>query len=206
MTTYTLHCFKESGNSYKVALALAIAGLRWNKLTVDYFNGETRLASWRASVNEQGEVPVLDIDTKRMTQSGAILLHLAEHIEMYALDKNEQAEALRWILFDNHKFTANLASYRWLRTFASPEPHEAVLAYLRGRAVGAFDVVEKHLQAQGFMVSDRLTIADLSMAGYVFYPKEELGFDIAAEYPSIAAWMSRLTQIPGWQAPYELLG
>ena len=77
MTTYTLHCFKESGNSYKVALALTLAGLPWTKVDVDYFNGETRTAEWRASVNEQGEVPVLDVGTDRMTQSGAILMSLS---------------------------------------------------------------------------------------------------------------------------------
>lgn len=32
MTNYKLHCFKESCNSYKVALALSIAGLPWEKV------------------------------------------------------------------------------------------------------------------------------------------------------------------------------
>jgi glutathione S-transferase len=205
MTTYTLHCFKESGNSYKVALALTLAGLPWNKVDVDYFNGETRTAAWRASVNELGEVPVLDVGTDRMTQSGAILMSLADHIAMYGLERSERAKVLRWILFDNHKFTANLASYRWLRTFASPAPDESVLTYMRGRAAGAVDILERHLQARSFVVGERLTIADVSMAGYVFYPKEELDFDFLADYPNIAAWMARLSQTPGWKAPYELL-
>ena len=205
MTTYTLHCFKESGNSYKVALALTLAGLPWTKVDVDYFNGETRTAEWRASVNEQGEVPVLDVGTDRMTQSGAILMSLADHIAMYALERSERAEVLRWILFDNHKFTANLASYRWLRNFASPASDEAVLTYLRGRAAGAIDILERHLQARTFVVGERLAIADVSMAGYVFYPKEQLGFDFSSGFPNIAAWMSRLSQVPGWQAPYDLL-
>ena len=206
MTRYTLHCFKESGNSYKVALALTIAGLDWDKVVVDYFNGETRQPAWRAEVNELGEVPVLEIDGRRMTQSGAILMHLAEHADALHLDDGERPEVLRWLLFDNHKFTANLASYRWLRTFATPAPHEAVLAYMRQRTVAAFDIVERHLATQRFIVGDRLTIADISMAGYVFYPKDELGFDIGAEYPKVWDWMTRIAQTRGWRAPYQLLG
>ncbi|WP_407713117.1 glutathione S-transferase family protein [Comamonas testosteroni] len=205
MTAYRLHCFKESGNSYKVALALSIAGLPCDKVVVDYFGGETRLQTWRTEVNELGEVPVLEVDGQKLTQSGVILLHLAEHVGALRLSEGERPEVLRWLLFDNHKFTANLATYRWLRTFATPTPHEAVLTFMRQRIASAFDIVEKHLSARRFIVGDRLTIADLSLAGYVFYPKEELGFDISTEYPNMYAWIERLSQTPGWQAPYALL-
>lgn len=206
MTNYKLHCFKESGNSYKVALALSIAGLQWEKVFVDYFNGETRQPAWRAAVNELGEVPVLEADGSRMTQSGAILMHLAEHSDALRLEDSERPEVLRWLLFDNHKFTANLASYRWLRTFASPAPHEAVLHYMRQRTVAAFDIVEHHLATSPYIVGNRLTIADISMAGYVFYPKEELGFDISTEHPKVWAWMRRVAETRRWSAPYQLLG
>ncbi|NIF82718.1 glutathione S-transferase [Comamonas sp. Tr-654] len=205
MTAYRLHCFKESGNSYKVALALSIAGLPCDKVVVDYFGGETRLQTWRTEVNELGEVPVLEVDGQKLTQSGVILLHLAEHVGALRLSEGARPEVLRWLLFDNHKFTANLATYRWLRAFTTPTPHEAVLTFMRQRIASAFDIVEKHLGAQRFIVGDRLTIADLSLAGYVFYPKEELGFDISTEYPNMYAWMERLSQTSGWQAPYELL-
>lgn len=69
MNTYKLHCFKESGNAYKVAVALSIVGLAWDKVVVDYFGGETRLPASRAEVNELGEVPVLEVDGRKLTQS-----------------------------------------------------------------------------------------------------------------------------------------
>lgn len=206
MANYKLHCFKESGNSYKVALALSVAGLEWEKVDVDYFNGETRRPAWRAEVNEQGEVPVLEVEGRKMTQSGAILMHLSERVDALALAAFERDEVLRWLLFDNHKFTAHLATYRWLRTFAQPAPHEAVLLFMRQRTAAAFDIVEHHLANTPYIVGQRLTVADLSMAGYVFYPKEELGFDIAAAYPHMAAWMTRVAATPGWRAPYAMLG
>lgn len=191
MTTYKLHCFKESGNSYKVALTLSIAGLPWEKVVVDYFGGETRRPAWRAEVNELGEVPVLEVDGRKLSQSGVILLHLVEHVSGLWLSEQERPEVLRWLLFDNHKFTANLATYRWLRTFAAPAPHEAVLAFMHQRIAGAFDIVEKHLGQQRFIIGDRLTIADLSLAGYVFFPRKS--------WASTSARSTRTCRL-GWSA------
>ena len=58
-----LHCFGESGNSYKAALALELSGLEWEPIFVDFFNGEARSDSYR-SLNTMGEVPLLiDNDT-----------------------------------------------------------------------------------------------------------------------------------------------
>ena len=40
--TIKLHCFGESGNAYKAALALELAGLEWEVVKVDFFNGGSR--------------------------------------------------------------------------------------------------------------------------------------------------------------------
>ena len=58
MADYTLYCFAQSGNAYKPALALELAGADWAPRFVDYFNGEARTPEYRA-INEMGEVPVL---------------------------------------------------------------------------------------------------------------------------------------------------
>ena len=49
------------------------------------------------------------------------------------------------------------------------------------------------------------TIADVSMSGYLCFPKHEAGYDLAVSHPAIGAWLSRLSAAPGWQAPYDLL-
>lgn len=58
MAEYTLHCFAQSGNAYKAALALELAGADWSPRFVDYFGGETRTPAYR-QCNVMGEVPVL---------------------------------------------------------------------------------------------------------------------------------------------------
>jgi glutathione S-transferase len=206
MADYRLHCFCQSGNAYKVALYLNCAKLDWEPVFVDYFKGQTRDAKWRESVNELGEVPVLEAGGKKLTQSGAILLYLAEMTDEFApRDDQQRNEVLRWILFDNHKFTSYFATYRFMKALAPTAPDPAVMAFLKGRFDGALAIVEKHLGTSKFIVGDKPTIADFSLAGYMFYPPEESGYDWKKTNPNLAAWLERLRALPGWKGPYELL-
>ncbi len=79
------------------------------------------------------------------------------------------------------------------------------MTFLKGRAEAAYDIVEAHLKDRPFLVGDHATIADLSLAGYVFYPAEESGIDIGAAYPAIGAWRERIRALPGFRLPYELM-
>jgi glutathione S-transferase len=205
MAEYQLYCFAQSGNSYKAALMLALIGARWKPIHVDFFQGETRSAQYRQNVNEMGEVPVLVEGSRKLSQSGAILTHLSEQSGRFGSDgADARLEILRWILFDNHKFTSYLATYRFLLAFAkSGDP--AVMEFLKGRIAGGLGIVAKHLSTQAFMAGAEPTIADLSLCGYLFYPAEEFGFDIAAEHPPIGAWLDRIRALPGWTHPYELM-
>ncbi|MEM7774402.1 MAG: glutathione S-transferase [Pseudomonadota bacterium] len=207
MSDIRLHCFCQSGNAYKVALFLQCAGISWEPVFVDFMSaGVTRDPDWRSANNELGEVPVLEIDGKSLSQSGAILMYLSEKTGKFATDGLDQrTEALRWILFDNHKFTSYFATHRFMRSF-SPKPQSAdVLAFLKGRAESALSIVDGHLQSRRFMLGDMPTIADFSLVGYMFYPTEETGIDLAASYPNIHAWTDRVKGLPGWVGPYDLM-
>lgn len=206
MTDYRLHCFCQSGNAYKVALYLNCAGLDWEPVFVDFMNGMTRDPNWRKDTNVMGEVPVLEADGKRLTQSGIILTYLADKTGKFApQDDDAKLEAWRWILFDNHKFTSFFAAHRFMRSFAPTPTDPAVLAMLKMRAEAAYTVTEQHLADTQFMLGDVPTIADFSLAGYVFYPDDETGFDIPQDYPNINAWRQRIQALDGWADPYDLL-
>jgi glutathione S-transferase len=197
------YCFGESGNSYKTALMLEFCGLDWEPLRVDFFKGETRGDAYRDGVNEMGEAPVLEHKGERLTQSGVILTWLAERTGRFGpKDERERLEILRWILFDNHKFTSYFATLRFL--FGLQKSGETpVTAFLRERAKGAFGIVDKHLTRQPFLVGDRPTIADLSLVGYLYY-REETGLD-RAPYANLNAWTDRIAALPGWKHPYDLM-
>ncbi len=204
MSEFTLHCFGESGNSYKVALMLELTGCDWSPKWVPFFEGATRSPEWRDALNEMGEAPVLQHGDTTLTQSGVILDYLADLTGRHGGETAaEKREIWRWILFDNHKFTSNFATLRFL-VGLKKMPESPVTEFLRGRAVDAYKVVEKHLKDRDYLVADRPTIADFSLAGYVYYT-EETGFDRWEKFPAIHAWADRIAALPGWKGPYELM-
>jgi glutathione S-transferase len=70
-------------------------------------DGETRGEAFRGEVNEMGECPALAWEGKLLSQSGAILDLLVERSGRFGwANDDERREVLRWLLFDNHKFTS----------------------------------------------------------------------------------------------------
>lgn len=202
MAEYTLHCFAQSGNAYKPALMLQLAGADWAPRFVDYFGGETRTPAYRA-INVMGEVPVLLHRGIRLTQSGVILDYLADTLGKFGPeDAAQRREILRWLLWDNHKLTSYTATLRFMRTFTK-NADPAVQGFLRGRAEAAWGVLDAHLAGRQYVVGDRLTIADLSLCGYLFWP-DEIGVDWTA-YPGIRDWLGRIQSEPRWVRPYTLM-
>ena len=202
MAEFTLYCFAQSGNCYKPALALALAGADWEPRFVDYFGGETRTPEYR-NINVMGEAPVLEHRSVRLAQSGVILDYLTEALGTFGPeDAAERREILRWLLWDNHKLTSYTATYRFLRTFTK-DPNPAVLDVFRQRAETAWGVLEAHLAGRRFVAADRITIADLSICGYLFFD-DEIGVDWE-DYPAIHGWLGRIKSEPRWTHPYQLM-
>lgn len=202
MPAFTLYCFAQSGNAYKAALMLNLCGADWAPRFVDFFNGETRTPAYR-EINVMGEVPVLEHDGRRLSQSGVILDYLASRLGRFGWrDDDERREILRWILFDNHKLTSYVATLRFMLQFARTG-ETPVTEWLRGRANSALKVLDAHLSGRRFAVGDAPTIADLSMCGYLYW-FDEFGID-QGTFPAVGAWLQRIRALPGWVHPYELM-
>jgi len=205
MDKYRLHYFPESGNSYKLALMLTLCGQTFEPVWTDFGGGVTRSDEWRRTVNAMGEIPVLEENGVKLTQTGPILLHLASKFGCFAgSDDPERFEVLRWLFWDNHKLTGYLATYRFRRTFTH-DPDPAVLAFLRHRLDDFLGILDQRVRDRPFVIGTRVTIADLSLCAYLSFPESETGFDLPADYPSVQAWLERLAALPGWRSPYELL-
>jgi glutathione S-transferase len=204
---YELYCFAQSGNSYRCALMLNLIDADWKATWVDFFDKAVqRSTEYRSQINEMGEVPVLLHGDKRLSQSGVILSYLAKRSGQFLPQgEDEELETLRWLLFDNQKVNGYLAPYRFLRTLAKQKGDPAVLAFLKGRIDNALGIVDLRLSTRPFILGDRPTLADISLVGYLYYPPEEFGFDIAQERKHIGAWLERIKALPGWKHPYELM-
>lgn len=201
-----LYCFGESGNSYKAALTLELSGINWEPVFVDFFNGESRTPEFRA-MNNMGEAPVL-VDTDHnytLTQSGAIqdyIVHLTG--KLTGDTPQDRREVLRWMLWDNHKLSSPAGMTRFLMNFLPADKRPAeVIAFTQARLKTAYATLNAALEGRDWLVGDHLTIADISCCGYLFYP-EPFGFD-RTDWPHIDAWLTRVSDTPGWKHPYDLM-
>jgi glutathione S-transferase len=205
MPTYRLHYFPESGNSYKLALMLTLCGQSFEPVWTDFAGGVTRTAQWRRTVNEMGEIPVLEEYGVRLTQTAPILLKLAEQYgRLGGESAAEKFEVLRWLFWDNHKLSGYMASYRYFRTF-TPSPDQNVLAFFRRRLDDFLGILERHVEQHAFAAGQSPTIADISMIAYLHYPGDETGYDFKTSHPAIDVWLQRVAALPDWRSAYDLL-
>jgi len=201
--TAKLYCFGESGNAYKAALTMTLAGYPFETVYVDFFNGEARSPEFLA-LNVMGEVPVLVEGDMTLSQSGAIQLHVAQATGRLMGKPEDHSEIMRWLFWDNHKGSSQFGPLRFMMNFL-PEAKrpQAAIDWLAGRAKAALKTLETHLATRDWLVGDGVTLADIACCSYLYYP-EPFGFD-RADYPHISAWLDRISALPGWKHPYEMM-
>ncbi|MEO1796631.1 MAG: glutathione S-transferase [Pseudomonadota bacterium] len=201
--TLKLHCFGESGNSYKAALALELSGLDWEPVKVDFFGGQARTDDYRA-LNVMAEAPVLEDGAFRLTQSGAIQQWVTDKTGKLGGAPEDRYEVLRWVLWDNHKLSSQAGMLRFLMNFLPEEKRpQEVIAFTKGRLKASYTTLDMHLEGRHWIVGRGLTHADISCCAYLFYP-EPFGFE-RAEWANIDRWLSGIEAVPGWKHPYDLM-
>ncbi len=75
MSTATLYDYWRSSASYRIRIALNLAGIAYDSVSINLLDGEHKSREHLAR-HSQGLVPVLEIDGRQFTQSLAILEYL----------------------------------------------------------------------------------------------------------------------------------
>ena len=132
--TAKLYCFGESGNAYKAALTMTLAGYPFETVYVDFFNGEARSPEFLA-LNVMGEVPVMVEGDMTLSQSGAIQLHVAQATGRLMGKPEDHSEIMRWLFWDNHKGSSQFGPLRFMMNFL-PEAKrpQAAIVHRDGRS------------------------------------------------------------------------
>jgi glutathione S-transferase len=205
VSSLILYGHHESGHAYKVALALAIAGIEYEYRWVDILAPrDERRADFRA-VSKFGEVPVLVDAGSPMAQSNSILLHLARRFRRLGGETEERLSLSgEWLFWEANRVGFSLANLRALiRREFEREPSPEVIDWLRERLHQDVERLNAELSANSFLLGTAISVADISCSAYLFFA-DEAGVDLAS-WPSVGRWMERIRSQPGWKDPHVLM-
>jgi glutathione S-transferase len=193
--TLRLYDFLDSGNGYKVRLALTQLGHRFELVEVDIMTGATRTPDFLA-LNPNGRIPALVLDDGVvLSESDAILFYLAEGTPLLPDDRLDRARVLQWMFFEQYNHEPSIAVARfWTKHVEMTAIQQELLPQKREQGYAALGVMEGHLAGRDFFVADRYTIADIALYAYT-HVADEGGFDLAG-FPAIRAWLDRVAAQP----------
>jgi glutathione S-transferase len=170
---------------------------------VDFQDGSTHRPEFLA-INPNGRVPVLDDSGFVIFESLAINLYLAKRYggPLAPSDLKEDALITQWSLWVENEIektlilaAANQSLFAPPSARSTDELHIALEKLKR-----PWDVLEKHLQTQPYLIGERFTVADLNVAS-VMVLALIAEIDLSA-WPVMQRWLSECLGRPaatGWQ-------
>jgi glutathione S-transferase len=185
-------------NGYKVRLLLAHLATPYDTTWVDIFRGEARTPEFLRK-NPSGYVPVLEPRPGVfLPESNAILYYLAQETPYWPVDALAQAQALRWMFFEQESHQPSIATLRHWTLTGKLSRYPALVEPKRrlGRAVLA--TMEAHLARTPFFAGETYSIADISLYAYTHLAHE--GGFVLEGYKSLEEWLARVRGQPGHMA------
>ena len=187
----------QSGNCYKIKLLTSILEIDHEWIEVDILANETQTDEFLEK-NPNGKIPLLELNDGRcISESNAILNYLAEGSDLSSEDAYQKAKILQWQFFEQYSHEPYIAVARFISKYLGL-PEERREEYQSKQAGGhkALKVMEDQLSTTDYLVSDKMSISDISLYGYTHVASEG-GFDLS-KYPAIQNWINRIQSHPNY--------
>lgn len=196
-----VYVWKQSGNSYKVRVMLALLDVAHEEIMVDFLGEEHKQPEF-LKLNPRGQVPVLVDGDLKLWDSAACLVYLARKYggeQWLPTLPAEMAQVMNWIAFSCNEMLFGLQYARrgvlrnvW--TVGNLEQCQEA-----GRI--ALGVLEQRLKNNDWLALGRPTIADVACFAYAeTAPEGKIALD---PYPATVAWLARCKALPAWAARWE---
>ncbi len=190
-----LYDYAASQNGYKVRLLLSHLGTAYETSWVDIFAGEAATPDF-LRMNASGTVPVLEPSPGVfIAESNAILYYLAAGTPYWPSTALAQAQALRWMFFEQESHQPSIATLRHWTLTGKLSRYPALVAPKRRLGEAVLATMEGHLAEWPFFGGDSYCIADISLYAYT-HLAHEAGF-VLERYPAVLAWLARVRKQPG---------
>jgi glutathione S-transferase len=168
-----------------VKLYLEELQLPYEFVQLDMQAGEHRKPEFLA-LNPMGKVPTLTDGNLVLTESGAILLYLAQRYDpSYPQTLEQQAKIYQWVLFAN----STLATGIFVETTRDRETPLLLTP------------LSDHFQQQPFILGESFSVADVAVGSVLAYIPMMLKLDLSP-YSGVTQYLERLGTRPAFQKTF----
>lgn len=186
-------------NGLKISIALEELGLNYNVHRV-FLGGEQKTPEFTA-LNPNNKIPVLVDDGLVVTESGAILIYLAEKTgKLLPKAAAARIKAIEMVMF---QMASVGPMFGQLMVFRGPWQNKAPEVSDRyfKEVSRIYGVLNARLEGRNYMAGDEYSIADIAMlpwirAGAIFPFTADLPLDAN---PNLKAWLARVLARPAVQ-------
>jgi GST-like protein len=186
-------------NGLKVSIALEEMGLAYNVHRV-FLGGEQMTPEFTA-LNPNNKIPVLVDDDITVTESGAILIYLAEKTgKLLPKDPKARIKTIEMVI---NQMASLAPMFGQLMVFRGPWQNKApdVSERYFKEVSRIYGVLDARLEGKNYFAGDEFTIADIAMfpwiqAGSMFPFTADLPLDAN---PNLKAWLERVRARPAVQ-------
>jgi glutathione S-transferase len=157
------------------------------------------------AINPNKKMPTLEDDGFVLWESNAILFYMAAKRPergLWPSDLRGQADVLRWLAWESAHWDAESwgmvvfeRASKAVLGLGPPDP--AFIARGEQNFARFAAVLNDSLRGKTWLVGERLTIADFSIAGFV--PLAERMALPVQKFPEILRWYKRLAALPAWR-------
>jgi glutathione S-transferase len=189
-----LYDYAASLNGYKVRQLLAHLEIEYQTSWVDIFSGEARTPEF-LRMNPSGYVPVLEPRPGQyLPESNAILYYLAQGTPYWPLDTLEQAQALRWMFFEQESHQPSIATLRHWTLTGKLSRYPSLVGPKRRLGQSVLATMDCHLAQQAFFAGPGYSVADMALYAYTHLAHE--GGFMLEDYPAVVEWLARVKSQP----------
>ncbi len=189
---------KISGNCLKVKYTADHLGLPYTWVDVDIMAGGAKTPEF-LSKNPQGQVPYVELDGGRvLAQSNAIIRYLAKDSPLLPTDNYLQAKVDEWLFWEQYSHEPYIAVNRFQMKYLGKTRHE-LESWRVERGEQALRFMDKHLQANPWLVESGISVADIALLAYTRLCHEG-GFTLDTT-PNVAGWVGRCEKTLGISGP-----
>jgi glutathione S-transferase len=207
-----LYYHPASTTSRPLMLFAAENGIKMDMQVVDLFTGEHYQPPFAEGINPNRQVPVLEDDGFRLTESATILKYLAVKTKspLYPEGLKERARVNERIDWINTQLNRDLC-YGLVYPQAFPhhkrpsdEHQKGTLSWAKERAAGWLKVLDDHIIGKNeYLCGNQITLADYYGASFVA-TSSIIGSDLAA-YPNIKRWLGNMKKLKSWAKTWEVV-